>query len=822
MKRKAMITSVLMAFLFIMLTLPKAVYGADAPALGPLKAGEYMEHIEGYEFPLCSAKDYEIEYDRFILKVEAGVYIDESFPAIIDEIMGIIEEKTGLSFMPKSSPVNYEGKKPVIDIEKRHTYGEAGAAIESATHIGVSFYEDEAVSGRITDEFNTIIHELLHVIQLRNFGYVGDILTEGYAESYAGTIETLLPKKYADCIRYSERQNEISNIAAYGINECGLDVDYDINWVTEDNIKKYFFLEPGHSGHETSYWIVEYIREKYGDDGLKKVLEADKKEYSKHSSDFGYKIPNKTELAIIEKNLSKSFVKDFYKWFKAQFNDESFYSSKTDYTDTKQVIGLLSRICNYEGKTMLHTLYDIKYKDSLTVDYTEAFAYCQQVLGREIKGIGGTFYGTGKLSFYDAHDRLIYETGDKNTFFNAEIYVPHAVKYVITGSGTNDFTHYENSEKDAFSNASYTNIKSGIGAVKDNSTVSGKPASIKVKSEKALASALKKCKSTGGTITITKSFTINDPLVIYPGTEVKIKKGKKLTLKARLTVLGTLTNSAKAVKMSGGCVVVKDALWKNGSTSYKVSSGDKTSGRSSALMINDKNKVLGGYGSKITLETDQKEAKELQASLLLDNYDTLKLNGKKISAGGSGGKSEKDSEGNDIYTVTTADEFYRILSRSFGTGIKVTVTKNITLKDTDKYYPVPAGVELIIKSGVTLTLNEDISLDISGSLTGDAGSLILKSGSWMWMNENAVVTLGDVTYKTKVRDEFYNEARNCSCGFRFDPVSGSNSKYKVYYGLYNRLYVTAPSGHKASEYINVVKADLREGAMVYFNKKKIS
>ncbi|MBQ6025526.1 MAG: hypothetical protein IJL20_07965 [Lachnospiraceae bacterium] len=822
MKRKAMITSVLMAFLFIVLTLPKAVYGADAPALGPLKAGEYMEHIEGYEFPLCSAKDYEIEYDRFILKVEAGVYIDESFPAIIDEIMGIIEEKTKLSFMPKSSPVNYEGKKPIIDIEKRHTYGEYGAAIESASHIGVSFYEDEAVSGRITDEFNTIIHELLHVIQLRNFGYVGDILTEGYAESYAGTIETLLSKKYADRVRYSERQNEISNIAAYGINECGLDVDYDINWVTEDNIKKYFFLEPGHSGHEPSYWIVEYIREKYGDDGLKKVLEADKKEYSKHSSDLGYKIPNKTELAIIEKNLSKSFVKDFYKWFKAQFNEESFYSSKTDYTDTKQVKGLLGIICNYEGKTTLEAVCDIKYKDSLTVDYTEAFAYCQQVLGREIKGIGGTFYGTGKLSFYDAHDRLIYETGDKNTFFNAEIYVPHAVKYVITGSGTNDFSHYENSEKDAFSDASYTNINSGIGAVKDNSTVSGKPASIKVKSEKALASALKKCKSTGGTITITKSFTINDPLVIYPGTEVKIKKGKKLTLKARLTILGTLTNSAKAVKMSGGCIVVKDASWKNGSTTYKVSSSDKTSGRSSALMINDKNKVFGGYGSKITLETDQKEAKELQASLLLDNYDTLKLNGKKISAGGSGGKSEKDSDGNDIYTVTSADEFYSVLSRSVGTGIKVTVTKNITLKDTDKYYPVPAGVELIIKSGVTLTLNEDISLDISGSLTGDAGSLILKSGSWMWMNENAVVTLGDVTYKTKVRDEFYNESRNCSCGFRFDPVSGSNSKYKVYYGLYNRLYVTAPSGHKASEYINVLTAELREGAMVYFNKKKIS
>ena len=140
--------------------------------------------------------------------------------------------------MPKSSPVNYEGKKPVIDIEKRRTYGEYGAAIESASHIGVSFYEDEAVSGRITDDFNTIIHELLHVIQLRNFGYVGDILTEGYAESYAWSIESLLPKKYAERIRYSERQDERVNIAAYGKNECGLDVDYDINWLTEDNIKK--------------------------------------------------------------------------------------------------------------------------------------------------------------------------------------------------------------------------------------------------------------------------------------------------------------------------------------------------------------------------------------------------------------------------------------------------------------------------------------------------------------------------------------------------------------------------------------------------------
>ncbi|MBO4922301.1 MAG: hypothetical protein J5372_10345 [Lachnospiraceae bacterium] len=822
MKRKAMITSVLMAFLFIVLTLPKAVYGADAPALGPLKAGEYMEHIEGYEFPLCSAKDYEIEYDRFILKVEAGVYIDESFPAIIDEIMGIIEEKTDLSFMPKSSPVNYGGKKPVIDISKRQTFGEYGAAIESASEFGVSFYEDEAVSGRITDNFNTIIHELLHVIQIRNFGHIGDILTEGYAESYAGTIENLLPTKYSNYIRYSERQNEYTNITAYGKNECGLDVDWNVNWVTEDNIKKYFFLEPGHSGHEPSYWIVEYIREKYGNDGLKKVLEEDKKEYSKHSSDLSYKIPNKTELAIIEKNLSKSFVKDFYKWFKAQFADESNYYSKTNFTGTKLVKGLLSIICNYEGKTTLQSLGDIKYKDSLTVDYTETFAYCQQVLGLEIKGIGGTFYGTGKLSFYDAHDRLIYETGDKNTSFYELLHVPHAVKYVITGSGINEFSYYEDGEMGVFSDASYKDIKSGIGAAKDNSTVSGKPASIKVKSEKALASALKKCKSTGGTITITKSFTVKDPLVIYPGTEVKIKKGKKLTLKARLTVLGTLTNSAKAVKMSGGCVVVKDALWKNGSTSYKVSSGDKTSGRSSALMINDKNKVLGGYGSKITLETDKKEAKELQASLLLDNYDTLKLNGKKISAGASGGKSEKDSEGNDTYTVTSADEFYNVLSRSAGTGKKVTVTKNITLKDTGNFYYVPAGVELIIKSGVTLTLNKDISLDIYGSVTGDAGSLILKSGSWMWMEENSVVKLGDVTYKTKIREEFYNEDRNCSCGFRFDPVSGSNSKYDVYYGLYNRLYVTAPSGHKASEYINVVKADLREGAEVYFNKKKIS
>ena len=214
MKRKALITSVLMAFLFIALTLPKAVYGADAPALRPLKAGEYMEHIEGYEFPLCSSKDYEIEYDRFILKVEAGVYIDESFPAIIDEIMGIIEEKTDLSFMPKSSPVNYGGKKPIIDISKRQTFGEYGAAIESASEFGVSFYEDEAVSGRITDNFNTIIHELLHVIQIRNFGHIGDILTEGYAESYAGTIENLLPTKYSNYIRYSERHNEFQRLCA--------------------------------------------------------------------------------------------------------------------------------------------------------------------------------------------------------------------------------------------------------------------------------------------------------------------------------------------------------------------------------------------------------------------------------------------------------------------------------------------------------------------------------------------------------------------------------------------------------------------------------
>lgn len=609
MKRRNLLLTVLMvltAGLFIgPIAVPTTTYAAQKTVdhNQPLKKDEFMEPVEGYTFKV-SDKVETYEYNRFTLTVAPGMYVSEQCVSVINEIMDLIEKTTGCSFYPENkygNPYFIDGKVN-IDLEHRHMT-DGGLTIEYAHEGGVTLMDDEALVGEFTDTYSTIIHELLHVAQLRNYGDLGNIVTEGFAESYTGTIEKILKDKYGYKIRTNERENEISCINAYGINECNLDVDYDVNWVTADNVEKYFFLEPGHSGHEPSYWIVEYIRERYGDDGFKKLMDALAKrwvDYVKTEKTTSYiNLPNTIELEVIKATLSDNFVREFYDWFKRQ-------NIKYDTTDCINLTGVdkidapLGNVIVYSGIPYMDSITNFNYKGTLEIDYSRAYALLQQVYGYNVKGISGSFSGVGRVDFYDQYGTWLYGFGSEYMISYQSVHVPYATKVVIKNSGgISNYSIYSTLSDSAFCDIEFSDVACNNGRTvtfeeikkkelttlfdirnggrvqedynnQDNNSKDNKPVSKKVKTFEQLSSALKSAQGRGGTITVTANITVDDYLVIPVDTKVTIKKGKKLTLKDTcISIRGSLSGNSKSIVFDYGWLWLEEnATWKYGNYTF--------------------------------------------------------------------------------------------------------------------------------------------------------------------------------------------------------------------------------------------------------------
>lgn len=615
----------------------------------PLEAGEYMERVEGYSFDVS---DYHTvkEYDKFILKADANIYISENFVQTMSELMDIIEETTGLSFMPKKSPVlnpNYETEKVVIDISySRMT--EFGSTIQSASEGCVYLLAENAMLGELSFDYNTPVHELLHVIQMRNYGFLGNIVTEGYAESLTGTIEKKLRKKYGNLVATDERLNEISSINAYGINECGLDVDYNTDWVTRDNIEEYFFLNPGHTGHETSYWIIEYIREKYKDKGLRKVMNALGKKSAEYlaTSPKLANLTNDMELEVIKETLSQTFVDDFYDWFKKQDTQDNGVSELFDLTDIKKVDAGYGAMLSFNGNPYYEYPSNFTYKDSLEIDFSKVIAHSQQFLATRYKGFVGYFFGEGDVSFYDQYGTLLYSFSVQDDWVNngKSVRVPYATKVVISSPGTHNMSIYGIADVDFFSDTVFDNVTCTDGRTVTFDEITQekkatKPINRKVKTAKELTEALENSIGVGGKITVTGNVTTTDSITIPSNTQVVIKKGKKLTVKdTDIDVYGSVSGN---VVFDGGWMWLEEnATWKNGKVTYSTKvrkDYDLSLGYGCGVRLNQGSdgKLTVLFGLYNRLYVDAPSGKDLSSLLeftdLRDKF-TLYFNGKKVSA----------------------------------------------------------------------------------------------------------------------------------------------------------------------------------------------
>lgn len=801
---------------FLMLLPQYTAIASEEPKV--LGTDEYRSEIETYDFP-TSAYGYSVEYDKFILQVDSGVYIDPDLPALYAEIIDMIEEETGLSFNPKTTPLHEELTKPVIRISSRYDTG-YGVFIESADTTGVNFFEEEAVPGLCTNDFyNTIFHELLHTIQMRNYGVLGEILCEGYAESYAGTLEAKFAKKHNFLLQRPERLNEIACITAYGINECGLDVDYDVDWVTKDNITEYFFLHPRHDGHEPSYWIVEYIREKYGDAKLAELLTAEGKKYTSldhEELNCGWGLPNDIELSLIKKYLSKNFVSDFYKWFKTQ--DMTDFSMICDYSYSDKYTGVFNSINSY-GNTPMYVYLGtgFTFTDYIRFDYTEAYAYSQKLLNIPVKGISGSFLGIGRVSFYDEYERLLYEFENTDASMCTDVAVPYATSFTIEAGTPGIEDTFFISLNDPSAPGRYDDITLPLADIA-KTDVSTAPVTKKVTTFNGLKAALEAAKNAGGKITVTGNITVNEPVTVYEGTELIVKSKKKLTLNSSVTVKGklsapkngikfgqnTLSASKSSLKISTGYVCLDNGTMKLGNTVYSASIG--SSGNKKAVgfptpFLFGNGYCIGGYASSLTISSSVKKLDKLPFIFEPDEYSTVILKNPKT------GKTTAKKEIASKYdcTASSGAEIAKALNGSLKFEGHLTIAKSSTIND---YLSVGDNVSVTVAPGAVLKISW-CCLNVHGSLSGDS-NFLKTDGGGIILYDNSTFKEGDITFKLSATNA--GEFTDCI-------LQNENGKYYLWSCSNGRLDITMPKTLKISKIADF--SYLEDGAVVYVNGKRV-
>lgn len=540
----------------------------------PLKVGEFMETVQGYDFKVFSDEKKEIEYDKFILKIDPCIYVSDEFVDTINCIMDLVEETTGLSFYPKKSPLD-DFYIPIGKVEVVVRYSkitENGATIQYASDTGIGLLAEDAGIGEISCSYSTIAHELLHVIQIRNYGCLGDVISEGFAESYVEDLEDKLVEKFGVRASYDERSNEISSLANLGANYFDYD-EFDLGWLTPENVEDAFFINPPHSGHTTSYWIVTYIRSQYGDKKFTKLMKALDKACRAHAKEphILVNISSETELKVIQETLSKDFVNKFYNWIKKQDLESSLATLDLTQTDIYEVP--LSTFADYENTPLFDFPHQIAYKDSITFDFSRSIALSQWILGVPCKGLGIQVYGTGQCDFYDQYGTLLYTCGSKDHSSYLTAAVPYAVKLVISAPGENSIMLFDNSLAGSFVDVVFDNVTCTNGKTvtffDPIKPVPAPPKPVKktVKTAEAFKELLEQAAKhgvdeppVGGKITIGADITLTDHISIPENTEIVIKKGKKLTLKdISFNLNGTLSGNAGSVVFEGGWIWLNEA-----------------------------------------------------------------------------------------------------------------------------------------------------------------------------------------------------------------------------------------------------------------------
>ena len=215
-------------------------------------AGFGEETVLGIDRPFeITSEQTIIETERFLLKIEAGVYVPKTISDDISLVMDTAEAVTGLTFYP-STPVHPAVGKVRIEVVNPALHGGDYPAYGGLSGVTVSA-PDIIIRG---GQGWALLHELLHCLQFRNGSVLSPTLAEGFSTTHVLKAASVAPFPIA-----------LDSYGNYASEERIAD---------EKNAQKRFLAldqtDDGWSCYLYGFPMILFMNEAYGEEAFIKLL----------------------------------------------------------------------------------------------------------------------------------------------------------------------------------------------------------------------------------------------------------------------------------------------------------------------------------------------------------------------------------------------------------------------------------------------------------------------------------------------------------------------------------------------------------------------
>lgn len=268
------------------------------------------------EDTFTTTKECYVESDQVVIFLPAGATINGDIIQVTEKVMSDLTETTGLNFNKNIQPDGYTDCKseyyeePLFEeVNKDNskinifvTHDSYPCTYENTAVVNVSDYDFEYMS------YQTLYHELTHVLHFRNGVRLGSVMEEGYATyiSYVSAMEHGIPAWNA--IQYfMPAEDVVTPIIAGGKDSFQYQMEVkDVNY---------------HYG----FRFVWYLTETYGEDIVYKMMvEAGRRGFSpaitvgQEEESFNHN--NELLKEIIISQTSETVFEDFASWDNANWS----------------------------------------------------------------------------------------------------------------------------------------------------------------------------------------------------------------------------------------------------------------------------------------------------------------------------------------------------------------------------------------------------------------------------------------------------------------------------------------------------------------------
>lgn len=258
-----------------------------------------------------------IETEHCFIYLDSNVDIPENIGVAIEETIASLEEVTGYTFQREGSynecsTVNtanvYLGFDPWYGVNADRNkidvfiFADDGTCrISCASDNEVVLIPEDFLTEDHSIKIPTIAHEFTHVLTQYEFGYIGNIMTEGTAEFYSHIVADMLKDEYEMTEWDTEKALGYLDSLAYSNNPEELfSADYD----NEEGIRT-------NRPYQYGLALNTYLYETYGENYLHEFQEKI------NDGRFYYDEPEYgVEAAVLKELYGDSLFTDFQKWYK--------------------------------------------------------------------------------------------------------------------------------------------------------------------------------------------------------------------------------------------------------------------------------------------------------------------------------------------------------------------------------------------------------------------------------------------------------------------------------------------------------------------------